>query len=330
MQFSRKNIVALTLVSAALPWGATASDQEAAYPQRPVTLVIGYPPGGGADALARLLAQSMGESLGQKMIVQYKPGAAGNIGAEYVARTPPDGYTVFLGGRPNTIHKTMYERMKYDFSRDLVPVGLVATMPFIMVSGTHAPMATVQDLVRLAKTYPSALTCASDGVGTTSHLLCELLQQDMDIDMQHVPYHGAASALTDVMGGRVDITIVDVASAVSNIQAGKLRPIAVMSGMRVPEVPYVPTMEEAGIPGFDLGAWCGLVVPAGTPPHVIVKLNQAINEALTDPALRDAMAKMSFATPPQPNTPTAFKELIAEETDRWTAILRSRNIKPLH
>jgi tripartite-type tricarboxylate transporter receptor subunit TctC len=307
-----------------------ASDQEAVYPQRPVTLVIGYPPGGGTDALARLLARYVGETLGQKMIVQYKPGAGGNIGAQYVARAAPDGYTIFLGGRPNTIHKTMYGHVNYDFARDLVPVGLVATMPFVMVAGTHAPLATVQDLVKMARTYPGALSCASDGVGTTSHLLCELLQQDVDIDLQHVPYHGAAQALTDVMGGRIDIQIMDVGSAAPQIQAGKLKPLAVMSSLRVPAISHVPTMEESGVSGFDLGAWCGLVVPAGTPPHVITKLNRSINAALMDPALHDAMAQLAFATPLQPNTPAAFKKLIAEETDRWNGILRLRNIKPLH
>jgi tripartite-type tricarboxylate transporter receptor subunit TctC len=333
MHLRKREFAALALASVTLSWGAMASDQEAVYPQRPVALVIGYPPGGGTDALARLLARYVGENLGQKMVVQYKPGAGGNIGAEYVARATPDGYTIFLGGRPNTIHKTMYGTMKYDFARDLVPVGLVARLPFVMVSGTHGPISTVQDIVRLARTYPGALSCASSGMGTTSHLLCELLQQEMGIDLQHVPYSGGAQALTDVMGGRIDIYIATVAETLPHIQAGKLRPVVAMSPLRIPAMPHVPTIDEAGVSelsGLELGDWGGLVAPAGTPPHVVAKFNRSINAALMDPALHNAMAQQGFATPLQPNTPTAFKELIAEETDRWNRILRMRNIKPLH
>ncbi|ANN79690.1 Bug family tripartite tricarboxylate transporter substrate binding protein [Bordetella flabilis] len=333
MHLFKRDLTALILASATLSWGAMASDQEAVYPQRPVTLVIGFPAGGNADALARLLARYMGPPLGQKVIVQYKPGAGGNIGAEYVARTTPDGYTIFLGARPHTIHKTMYGHMKYDFSRDLVPVGLVATVPFIMVTGTHTPIATVQDVVRIARTYPGVLRCASSGVGTTSHLLCELLQQELDIDIEHVPYNGGAQPLIDVMGGRIDIYISTVAEAQPHIQAGKLRPVVAMSSVRISAMPSVPTLDEAGVSelsGLELGGWSGLLVPAGTPPHVIAKLNQSINAALLDPNLHDAMAQLSFATPRQPNTPMAFKALIVEETERWNGVLRMRNIKPLH
>jgi tripartite-type tricarboxylate transporter receptor subunit TctC len=333
MHHLKRDLAAIVLASATVPWAAMASDHETVYPQRPVTLVIGFPAGGSADALARLLARSMAEALGQKMIVQYKPGASSNIGAEYVARAAPDGYTIFLGGRPNTIHKTMYATMKYDFVRDLVPVGLVARVPFVMVTGTHTPIVTVQDVVRLARTYPGVLSCASAGMGTTAHLLCELLQQETNVDMQHVPYNGGAPALADVMGGRIDIYIATVAEALSHIQAGRLRPVVAMSTVRIPAMPHVPTLDEAGVPelsGFELEDWGGLLAPAGTPPHVVAKLNQSINAALVDPALQDAMAQLAFATPRQPNTPTVFRELIAEEADRWNGILRTRNIKPLH
>ncbi|CAM3557344.1 Tripartite tricarboxylate transporter substrate binding protein [Bordetella sputigena] len=329
----KRELAAIALVSAALPWGAMASDQEAIYPQRPVALVIGYPPGGGADTLARLLSRYVGEALGQKIVIQYKPGAGGNVGAEYVARATPDGYTVFLGSRPNTIHKTMYGTMNYDFARDLVPVGLVARVPFVMVSGSHSSISSVQDMVSLARTYPGALSCASSGVGTTSHLLCELLQQEAGIDLQHVPYSGGAQALTDVIGGRIDIYIATVSEALPHIQASRLRPLAAMSTSRIPAMPYVPTIDEAGVSelsGLELGGWSGLVVPVGTPGHVVEKLNRSINAALMDPALQGAMGQHGFAMPLQPNMPMAFKELIAEETDRWNRILQMRNIKPLH
>jgi tripartite-type tricarboxylate transporter receptor subunit TctC len=333
MHIYKRNLAALALLSTALPWNAMASDQETEYPQRPVTLIVGYPPGGSADTLARLLSRHMEEALGQKLIIQYKPGAGSNIGAEYVARAMPDGYTIFLGARPNTIHKAMYGHMKYDFARDLVPVGLIATIPYVMVTGTNNAITTVQDVMKMSRAYPGTLSCASSGVGTTSHLLCELLQRAVDIDIRHVPYSGGVQALTDVIGGRIDVYVATVAESLPHIQAGKLRPVVAMSTLRTPTMPHVPTLDEAGVSelsGLELGAWCGLVAPAGTPPHVIAKLNQSINTALTDPALHDAMAQQAFSTPLQPNTPTAFQELITEETERWNGILQTRNIKPQH
>lgn len=333
MHLSKRNLAAVVLAGATLPWGAMAADQESVYPQRPVALVIGFPPGGSADVLARLLARHMSEALGHKMVVQYKPGAGGNLGAEFVSRAEPDGYTIFLGGRPNTIHKAMYGTMKYDFASDLVPIGLVATIPFVMVTGADSAITSIQDIVRMARAYPGALSCASAGMGTTSHLLCELLQQEIHIDVQHVPYSGGAPALTDVMGGRVDIYISTVAEALSHIKAGKLRPVAVMSSTRISAMPDVPSLSEAGVPelsGLQLGDWAGLVAPVGTPAHVVAKLNRSINGALTDRELNDAMTRHAFVAPEQPNTSMSFKEFIAEETNRWNGILRTRNIQPLH
>jgi tripartite-type tricarboxylate transporter receptor subunit TctC len=336
MPYFKRGLAAIALASA-IPWAGlaatTASSQESAYPDRPVSMVIGFPPGGSADALARLIAGPLGAALGQKVIVQYKPGAGGNIGAEYVARATPDGYTLFLGGRPNAIHKTMYGTMKYDFMHDLVPVGLVARLPFVMVSGRHAPIRSMQDLVRLARAHPGALTCASPGRGTTSHLLCELLQQETGLDMQHVAYTGGIHALTEIIAGRIDMYISPVAGALPHIQADKIRPIVVMSPLRLAMLPRVPTLAEAGVAelsGLELGDWSGLVAPAGTPSHVVAKLSQSINTALTDPSLHEAMARQGFGAPMQPNTPESFKAFIAEETDRWNQVLRTRRIRPLH
>ena len=214
MQVRKKELAAIALIAATLPGSTLAFDHreanaesapEMAYPSRPVTLVIGYPAGADTDSLARLLAEYMAAPLGQKVIVDYKPGASGNIGAQTVARAKPDGYTLYLSGRPNTIHKTMYAHMEYDFSRDLVPIGLVATMPYVMVAGSRSPLASMEDVLKLAKKYPGGVSCASDGMGSTSHLLCALLQQDMGIDLQHIPYRGSAPALTDVIGGRIDL-----------------------------------------------------------------------------------------------------------------------------
>ena len=339
MQVGKKELAAIALITATLPGSTLAFDDreanaestpEMAYPSHPLTLVTGFPPGANTDSLAKLIAKHMAAPLGQKVIVDYKPGASGNIGAQAVARAKPDGYTLYLSGRPNTIHKTMYAHMEYDFSRDLVPVGLVATVPYVMVAGPHSPLSSMEDVLRLAKAYPGGVSCASGGMGSTSHLLCELLQQDMGINLQHIPYRGAAPALADLIGGRIDLQIAPVAAALPLIHSGKLRPIVVMSRLRVPALSTVPTIEEAGVPGLDLGAWHGLVAPAGTPADVIAKLNKSINTALQDPELRETMERMAFIPPPAPNTPEGFKAFIAEETERWTSMLHTRKIRPVH
>ncbi|OZI23867.1 hypothetical protein CAL26_10670 [Bordetella genomosp. 9] len=328
----RKDILALALLSTAAPWGAMAGGDEISteYPRRPVTLVVGYPPGGTPDTLVRVLADYLERELGQRLLVDYKPGAAGNIGAQSVARSMPDGYTIFLSARPNTTHSVMYAKMDYDFARDLVPIGLVATAPYVMVVSADAPIASVRDLVQLARAYPGAMTCASSGIGSTPHLLCELLQQETDTAMLHIPYQGSAQALKDVAAGRVDMQVTNVSGTLAQIQAGKLRPIAVMSGTRVSTLPDVPTIAEAGFPSLTSGAWFGLMAPKGTPSSAIQKLNQSINVAMMHPGLRAAMAQLIYDLPPQPNTPSAFEEWISQETEQWTAVLRARNIKPLH
>jgi tripartite-type tricarboxylate transporter receptor subunit TctC len=330
MQFRKRDMIALALASGTFPWGAIASDGETEYPQRAITLVIGYPPGGEADSLARLLSMHMSVDLGYKMLVDYRPGAAGNIGAETVSRRAPDGYTIYLASRPNTIHKVMYGHLNYDFSRDLVPIGLVATIPHVIVAGKHAQIHNLQDMIRLAKKFPGSLSCASTGIATTSHLLCEMLQQEAHIEMLHVPYRGSAAALTDVISGRVDVQVAALAAALPHINAGALKPIAVMTRLRVPAIRDVPTIEEAGLPGLDLESWFGLVAPAGTPPDVIARLNRSINSVLMNADFQNGLVQRAYSAPLRPNTPSALKSLIVEETERWTAIVRSRNIKPLH
>jgi tripartite-type tricarboxylate transporter receptor subunit TctC len=330
MHLCKRDLVALALVGSAVPVGAMASDSEAVYPRRPVTLVIGYPPGGEADALARVLSRHMTDELGERMIVEYRPGASGNIAAQAVARTVPDGHTIYLGGRPQTIHKVMYGDLKYDFSQDLAPIAQAATVPYVLVAGKHAPITTMEDVVGLAKAYPGALSCASTGVGSTPYLLCEMFQQETDIELQHVPYRGSVQALIDVIGGRVDVQAAAVPAALEHIKSGALRPLAVMSSLRVAAMPDVPTMEEAGVPGVALEAWYGLMAPAGTPSHIIARLNRSVNSALMNPDLREELANLGAAPPLQPNTPGALKDLIAEETERWTRILNVRNIRPLH
>ncbi|OZI26808.1 hypothetical protein CAL26_05695 [Bordetella genomosp. 9] len=327
MQFCKREFVALALLSSFIPWSATAADAELMYPQRPVTLVIGYPPGGSAEALARVLAKYMGAELGQNMIVDFRPGAAGNIGAKAVARAKPDGYTIYLGARPNTIHKAMYPQLDFDFAREMVPIGLAATMPFVIAVGKDAPLGSVQDIIDLAKTYPGAPTCASAGVGTSDHLLCAMFQEETGTDIAHVPYRGGLHAFNDVIGGRVDMRFAPLPAALPHIQAGNVQALAVMSRERVSSLPHTPTIAEAGFPSLALDAWYGLMAPAATPPEVVARLNQSMNAALARQELQEALLQLAYV-PPAPDTPAAFGALIAKETERWTTILETRNVQP--
>jgi tripartite-type tricarboxylate transporter receptor subunit TctC len=328
MNLCRRELAVLTLVGSALPIGSVASAIDAAYPQRPITLVVGSTAGGGADGLARLLAKHMSDDLGQTVLVNNRPGAAGNVAAEYVARAAPDGYTLYIGIRPNTIHKVMYGHLKFDMSIDLAPVGLLATVPTVLVAGANGPMEDIKDVVGLAKAYPGAVSCASTGVGSTAHLMCELFQQETGTRMLHVAYRGSAPAFIDVIGGRVDFLIAALPSAMPHIRARTARPIAVLSPQRSAILPDVPTVEEMGLSGIDLDAWFGLMVPAGTPPGTIDRLNESINKVLLRREVQEAFTSEGYVAPLRPNTPETLGRLIAEETERWTTIVRERNIKP--
>jgi tripartite-type tricarboxylate transporter receptor subunit TctC len=324
MYICKRELAAIALLSSAIPLNVMAADAHSPYPQRQITLIIGFPPGGGADALARLFAKHMSEELGQNIIVDYRPGAAGNIGAKAVARAQPDGYTIYLGARPNTIHKAMYPQLDYDFSRELVPIGLAATMPYIIAVGKDAALASVADIIALAKAYPGAPTCASAGVGTSDHLLCTMFQQETGTDIAHVPYRGGLQAYTDVIGGRVDMRFGSLPASLPHIVAGNLRPIAVMSKSRASTLPHTPTIAEAGFPNLALDAWYGLMAPAGTPAQAVARLNQSMNTVLATQDMQEALIQLAYVPPP-PETPESFGALIVEETDRWMRVLRQHN-----
>lgn len=328
MKLCKRELAAISLVGGVLPMAVSATQPQAVYPERPITLVIGFAPGGGTDALARIVARHLETELGQKVIVDNRPGAASNLAAEYVARAAPDGYTLYLSTRSNTIHKAMYEHLKFDMGSDLAPIALVATMSNVIVAGAMGPIKHVRDIVALAQSHPGALTCASSGVGSTGHLLCELFQRETGTSMLHVAYRGSAPGFIDVISGRVDILFSVLPAALPHIHAGTVRPIAVISRQRAPTIPQTPTVDETGIFGLNLDTWFGLMAPAGTPQYVSTRLNASINAILLNPALQAAFTDQGYVAPLQPNTPETFGKLIAEEIDRWTAIVRDRNIKP--
>jgi tripartite-type tricarboxylate transporter receptor subunit TctC len=328
MDFCKREWAAVMLTGTLAAVSASAAEPKSPYPARPITIVAGYPPGAGLDTLARLIARHMSEYVGQEVLIEYRPGAASNIAAQSVARAKADGYTLFIGGRPNTIHKVMYERLDYDFARDLVPVGLLATVPYVALVAAYSPIADLEDIMALAKAYPGTLTCASAGIGTSGHLVCELFQQRTGTDILHVPYRGAAPAITDLIGGRVDMQFAQLPTALPHIRAGRVRPVALLSARRLAIIQDVPTMEEAGLPGLDLDSWYGLMAPAGTPSHVVAKLGDAVNAVLMDPALQQAYMDLAYVPPLHPNTPEALRALISQETERWTTIIEQRGLKP--
>ena len=323
--FSRRlaaSVAALAALAFTAPgWAAKP------YPERPVTLVVGYAAGGATDIVARLVAKALTDQLGQTIVVENKTGANSNIGAEIVSRAAPDGYTLYVGSIANTINRTLYSKLNYDFIKDFKPIGLLATIPNILVVNPKLPVKTVPEYLAYAKANPGKLTCASSGSGSSIHLSCELFKMQTGTDILHVPYRGSGPAVADLLGGQVDSMFDNLPSSLPHVQAGKLRAIGVTSPRRLPAVPEVPTLAESGLPGFDVESWFGLMAPAGTPQPVIERLNQALNKALADPALVASYKQSGFYAPQPPNTPDTFARKIASEIDKWGAVVKRADIK---
>lgn len=317
--------VAVTLASA-LAASAPALAAKP-YPERPVTLVVGYAAGGATDIVARLMAKSLSEALGQTFVVENKTGANSNIGAEIVSRAAPDGYTLYMGSIANTINRSLYSQLNYNFVKDFKPVGMVATIPNILVVNPKLPVKTVQEYIAYARAHPGKLTCASSGSGSSIHLSCELFKMETGTDILHVPYRGSGPAVADLLGGQVDSMFDNLPSSLPHVQAGKLRAIGVTSPKRLPSTPDVPTLAESGLPGFDVESWFGLVAPAGTPQPVIARLNEALNQALASPALQASYQQAGFYAPATLNTPETFAKKIDSEIDKWAAVVKRADIK---
>jgi len=322
-----KKLAALLLAGSAVPVLPLSASAESVYPQRPITLVVGFPPGGASDLIARHMAAYMTEELGQKVVVEYKTGAASNLAAAAVARADPDGYTLFLGARPNTTHKIMYPSIDYDFAEDLTPVGMLATVPLVMVVDRHSRLNDLPGLIAAAKAQPGKLVCGSAGIGSTEHLLCEVLKKSAGVDIVHVAYRGSAPALVDLMAGRTDFQITLVPGVLAQIKSGAVKPVVVMASSRIPALPDVPAIEEYGLPGKEGGTWYALVAPRGTPPEVIARLNRSVNTVLGNPTLIRVMEDLAFTLPQSSNTPEEVRAFIAQEIVRWTAVLHDRHIE---
>ncbi|HXR56255.1 MAG TPA: tripartite tricarboxylate transporter substrate binding protein [Casimicrobiaceae bacterium] len=310
-------IVGLASIGLSMP-AASAAD----YPTKPIRIVVPFPPGGTTDILARAVAQKLSETWNQQVIVDNRPGAGGNIGADLVAKAAPDGYTLVMGTvGTHAINPNLYRKMPYDHVKDFAPIILVAGVPNVLVVNPSLPVHTVRELIDYAKANPGKLNFASSGNGTSIHLSGELFKTMANVQMTHVPYKGSAPALADLMGGQVQLMFDNLPSSLGLIKGGKLRAVAVTSTTRAAALPDVPTIAESGLPGFEASSWFGLLAPAGTPHDIVAKLNGVIAAWLATPDAKDKLlAQGAIAAG---GSPEAFAKHIDSETSKWAKVVKA-------
>jgi tripartite-type tricarboxylate transporter receptor subunit TctC len=324
MKLPRRKFLRLAAGAAALPavshfaWAQT-------YPTRPVRLVVGFPPGGGTDIVARLIGQWLSERLGQQLVIENRPGAGSNIATEGVVRAAADGYTLLLVSAAHAINATLYDRLNYNFLRDIAPVAGVIRVPNLMEVNPSLPPKSVPEFIAYAKANPGKVNYASGGNGTAQHLAGELFKIMTGVDMVHVPYRGDAPALTDLIGGQVQVMFGNMPSSIEHIRAGKLRPLAVTTAARSEALPDLPPVGDF-VPGYEASTWQGLGAPGNTPAEIVDKLNKEINAALSDPKIKARLADLGGTV--LSGSPADFGRLIADETEKWGKVIRAANIKP--
>lgn len=312
-------------LAAALALVAPAASLAQAFPAKPIRLVVTYPPGGGADLMARLIAPKMGEALGQPVVVENKPGASGQIGAGEVARAAPDGYTIMLDASSFAVNPSLYSKLPYDPAKAFQPLAVLALYPNVLVVTPSFPPKDVRELVALAKSKPGTVAFASSGNGSAQHLAGELFKQRAGVDMTHIPYKGGGPALNDVIGGQVPVFFANLASGLAHVKGGKLRAMAVTGARRASSLPEIPTMAEAGIPGYEVYEWNALFAPAGTPAPVVEKLAAAIAKALQSPEVRERVASLGGDLAGY--GPKEAEKFVREQTELWGKVVKAGNIK---
>ena len=311
--------------SALLALGVTAAHAGPdGYPNKPVTLVVPFAPGGGSDAMGRLLATRLSERTKGTFIVENKPGAGTNIGNEAVSRANPDGYTLLLAQVTLSINPSLYKSLRYNVQKDFAPVAQFASSPTVLVVNNNFPAKTTQEFVAYAKANPEKVNYGSGGAGTSVHLSGEFFESLIGAKMVHVPYKGSAPAMTDLIGGQIQAIFDTAPSALPHIAGGKVRPLAVTGAKRLADLPNVPTFAEAGLPAFDAPAWYGLVAPAKTPAAIVNYLNAEIQEILKEPATLQRLAQMGAV--PVPGTPEAMAVFMKADADRWSGVVRKANV----
>jgi tripartite-type tricarboxylate transporter receptor subunit TctC len=323
MKLPRRNFLHLAAGVAALPAVSRMSWAQA-YPTRPVRWIVGFAAGGGTDIVARLTGQWLSERLGQQFIIENRPGAGNNIGTEAVVNAAPDGYTILLANVSNAINAALYENLKFNFIRDIAPIAGIITVPATIVLHPSVPAKTVPEFIAYAKANPGKISMASSGIGGASHLAGELFKMMTGVNLVHIPYRGNGPALTDLLGGQVQVMFVSTSSSIEYIRSGKLRALAVTTATRFPTLSEIPTVDDF-VPGYEASSWYGVGAPRGTPAAVIAKLNQEINAALSDPRIQARLADLGGI--PIGGSPADFGKLIADETEKWGNVIRALNIK---
>jgi tripartite-type tricarboxylate transporter receptor subunit TctC len=323
MKLPRRKFLHLAAGAAAFPTVAGIALAQT-YPSRPVHLIVGFAAGGGTDIAARLTAQWLSERLGKPFIVDNRPGAGSSVAAEAVVNASPDGYTLLVAGTANAVNATLYDKLHFNFTSDVVPVAGILSSPLVMVVNPSFPATTVRDFIAYARAHPGRINMASAGVGSATHMTGELFKMMTGLDMPHVPYRGVAPAIADLLGGQVQVIFADF-SSIEQIKAGKLRALGVTTAQRAEALPDVPTVGDS-VPGYEASGWYGVVAPRNTPAEIVDKLNQEINAVLADPKLKARFADLGATA--LATSPADFGKLIAEETEKWGKVVRFAGIKP--
>lgn len=316
-QLSRRRLHA-ALAAVLLAAGTGTALAQAAWPSKPIRVVIPYPPGGPTDILGRIVAQHLSENLGQSVVVENKPGASGMIGADLVAKAPPDGYTLLVNASIHVINPSLYKKPPYDAIRDFAPVSLIADVPLVLVAAPSQGLATVRDVIAAAKAKP--INFASSGNAAAPHLAGEAFKIATGVPMQHVPYKGSGPALTDVIGGQTELMFDSMPSSIGHIRSGKLKAIAVTTAKRAGALPDVPTIAESGVPGYDISTWYGVWAPAGTPREIVARVSGEIAKIVRAPQVRERLAALGAT--PVGNTPEEFTAYNQSELAKWGKIVK--------
>jgi tripartite-type tricarboxylate transporter receptor subunit TctC len=313
--------IVLAVLAASL--AATAA-QAQTWPSKPVRYVVPFPPAGATDILARIMAEKLSGPFGQSVVVENRPGAAGNVGTEFVAKSPPDGYTILQLTVAQSISATLYEKLNYGLEKDLIPVAMIALVPNVMIVNPSVPAKSVAEFIALARSRPGRINFASSGSGTSIHMSAEMFKMLTGVNIVHIPYKGSGPALADLMGGQVDVMFDNLTSSIGLIRSGKLRALAVTTSTRYQELPDVPTVQET-VPGYEATAWFGIVAPAGTPREVVMRINGEVNRALAHADVKEKLAQQGALA--RSWTPEEFGSFIHNEVVKWSKVVKASGAK---
>jgi tripartite-type tricarboxylate transporter receptor subunit TctC len=317
-----RSFIAAAFLSTALASGSALAQ---AWPSKPIRYLVPFPPAGATDITARIIADKIAGPLGQPVVVENRAGAAGNVGTELVAKAAPDGYTILQCTVAQSISATLYAKLNYDLEKDLTPVAMIALVPNVMEVNPNVPAKSVAEFIALARSKPGKINFASSGSGTSIHMSAEMFMMMTGVKMVHVPYKGSGPALAGMLGGEVDVMFDNLTSSIGYIKSGKLRALAVTTATRYPELPDVPTMQEAGVPGYEATAWFGMLAPRGTPRSVIARINAEVNKALALPDVKEKLAQQGAVASAW--TPEQFGEFIHNEIAKWAKVVKASGAK---